>query len=434
MNKVVSLFLISEQKDKNGQEVNYKEINKILWGLQSQTREIKNKTVQYCWEWLGFSSEYNKQNGVYPKEKDILNYTLSGYINDKFKTGYDLFSSNISQTSRAVCGVFNKAKKEILKGDISIFNYKSDQPLDIHNKAIKIAYINKEPFISLNLLNRQAKDKYNFKDTTIRFKAMIKDNSSRIILERCYDGIYKVSGSQLVYNKKKKLWNLKLCYSFENKAELNLDKNRILGVDVGVVYPICASVNGELNRFAIQGGEIEEFRKRTEARKKSLLKQAAVCGDGRIGHGRTKRTEAAYKIQDKVARFRDTANHKYSRALIDYAIKNGCGTIQMEKLTGITANADKFLKNWSYYDLQMKIENKAKEVGIDVIYIDPKFTSQRCSKCGYIHTDNRPEQSKFKCLSCGFEANADYNASQNISIRDIDKIIQKSLSANIKIA
>ena len=82
----------------------------------------------------------------------------------------------------------------------------------------------------------------------------------------------------------------------------------------------------------------------------------------------------------------------------------------------------------------MKIENKAKEVGIDVIYIDPKFTSQRCSKCGYIHTDNRPEQSKFKCLSCGFEANADYNASQNISIRDIDKIIQKSLSANIKIA
>lgn len=41
MNKVVSLFLISEQKDKNGQEVNYKEINKILWDLQNQTREIK---------------------------------------------------------------------------------------------------------------------------------------------------------------------------------------------------------------------------------------------------------------------------------------------------------------------------------------------------------------------------------------------------------
>ena len=55
--------------------------------------------------------------------------------------------------------------------------------------------------------------------------------------------------------------------------------------------------------------------------------------------------------------------------------------------------------------------------------------TQRCSKCGFIHKDNRPTQSKFECLQRGFKENADYNASQNISIRDIDKIIE---SANIK--
>ena len=156
-----------------------------------------------------------------------------------------------------------------------------------------------------------------------------------------------------------------------------------------------------------------------------MLEQTKYCGDGRIGHGRKKRTEPALNIGDKIARFRDTTNHKYSRALIEYAVKKGCGTIQMEKLTGITSKADRFLKDWTYYDLQTKIENKAKEVGINVVYIAPKYTSQRCSKCGYIHKDNRPNQAKFRCLKCDFESNADYNASQNIGIKNIDKTIKK---------
>ena len=113
--------------------------------------------------------------------------------------------------------------------------------------------------------------------------------------------------------------------------------------------------------------------------------------------------------------------------LIDYAIKHGCGTIQMEDLKGVTNKANYFLKNWSYFDLKTKIEYKAKEQGIDVVYIQPYHTSQRCSKCGYIHEGNRTEQASFKCLNCGFATNADYNASQNIAIRDIDKIISASM-------
>lgn len=185
--------------------------------------------------------------------------------------------------------------------------------------------------------------------------------------------------------------------------------------------------NGDYARFSIKGGEIEAFRSRVEARRRSLLNQSRYCGDGRIGHGRKKRTEPAAQIADKIARFRDTTNHKYSRALIDYAIKNGCGTIQMEKLTGITSNAEHFLKEWSYFDLQTKIESKAKEAGIKVVYINPKFTSQRCNKCGYIHTDNRPVQARFCCQKCGYEENADYNASQNIGTKHIDVIIEETL-------
>ena len=39
-----------------------------------------------------------------------------------------------------------------------------------------------------------------------------------------------------------------------------------------------------------------------------------------------------------------------------------CGVIQMENLTGITENANRFLKNWTYYDLQTKIKTRLRKL------------------------------------------------------------------------
>ena len=434
LTKVVKLYLISEQINKEGQKIDYQRINSILWDLQKQTRDIKNRTVQLCWEWMNFSSDYCKTQEEYPKERDILGYTLEGYVYDYFKTGYDLYTGNISTSSREVCSSFKNVKKENLKGERSILSYKANQPLDLHKKAISLEYDNFNFFVKLKLLNRTGKKKYDITED-INFKIQVNDKSTRTILERCYDKEYKISGSKLIYEKKKKLWRLNLCYSFENSQVETLEKDKILGIDLGIVYPLMASIYGEYDRFSIKGGEIEEFRRRTEARKRSILQQTKYCGNGRIGHGRNKRTQPAYKINDKIVRFRDTANHKYSRALIEYAVKKNCGTIQMENLTGISDNTDCFLKDWSYYDLQTKIENKAKEMGIKVVYIKAQYTSQRCSKCGYIDVNNRIRQALFKCQNCGYETNADYNASQNIGMYDIENIIEETLkiqSANVK--
>ena len=427
MNKVVKLVLICEQFDKDGNEVDYKDVYKLLWELQKQTREIKNKSIQYCWEFSNFSSDYYKKHHEYPKEKDVLNYTLGGFVNDKFKTGNDLYSANCSTTVRTACGEFQNSKAEFMKGNRSIISYKANQPLDLHNKSIRLEFQNNSFYLYLKLLNRQAVKDLGYKNSEVRFKVIVKDNSTKTILERCTDQIYNIGASKLIYNQKKKQWFLNLVYSFESQTVEVLDPNKILGVDLGIAYPICASVYGDLNRFTIHGGEIEEFRRRVEARKLSMLKQGKNSGDGSIGHGIKTRNKPVYAIEDKIARFRDTANHKYSHALIDYAVKNGCGTIQMENLTGITDEAERFLKNWSYFDLQTKIEYKAKEKGIKIVYINPRYTSQRCSKCGYIDKDNRKTQASFVCLKCRFESNADYNASQNISIANIDKIIESEL-------
>ncbi len=428
MIKVVRIPLISSTMYTDGSEVPYKDICKILWTLQNQTRTIKNKTVQLLWEWNNFSSDYKKEHGEYPKEKDILNYSFGGFAYDRLKHESDMNTANLACTLREVQKQFKAHLKDYIKGDRSILEYKSNQPLELHDKAIKLDYENKRFIFRLGLCNKDFAKQNNI-STQLTFTALVKDKSQRTILERCYDGEYKISASRLIYDKKKKIkWCINLCYSFENTNLPTLDKDKILGVDLGVAKPIVASVYGEYDRLMIDGGEIEHIRNKTEKRKKSLLKASTMRGDGRKGHGYKTRVKPVLDIGDKIARCRDTINHKYSRALIDYAVKNGCGTIQMEDLKGVTKKANRFLQNWSYFDLQTKIEYKAKEQGISVIYINPHYTSQRCSKCGFIHEDNRPEQARFKCQNCGFEENADYNASQNIAVRDIDKII----SANMK--
>ena len=57
---------------------------------------------------------------------------------------------------------------------------------------------------------------------------------------------------------------------------------------------------------------------------------------------------------------------------------------------------------------------KCLKTGCTLIKVDPAYTSQTCSRCGYCNSENRVSQSEFECLSCDFEENADYNASQNI--------------------
>ena len=64
---------------------------------------------------------------------------------------------------------------------------------------------------------------------------------------------------------------------------------------------------------------------------------------------------------------------------------------------------------------KLMIEYKAERVGIKVKYVDPAFTSQTCSKCGYVDEENRITQDKFECQKCGFTLNADHNAAINIA-------------------
>ena len=65
------------------------------------------------------------------------------------------------------------------------------------------------------------------------------------------------------------------------------------------------------------------------------------------------------------------------------------------------------------------LEYKLKEHGGRLVKVDPKYTSQTCSRCGHVDKENRKSQSRFVCESCGHVDNADVNAAKNILARGI---------------
>lgn len=408
-------------------DIDWKLFGKILNEIQRDTREVLNKTLQLCWEYQGFSAEYKKKFGDYPKAKDVLDYAgLSGYCYNRLKTEYyKMNKGNYTTTVNTAIDKWKSDLKDILRGDKSIANYKKDCPIDLHNKSITVIKNKNNYNINLSLLSNPYKKEMELTSGQILLAIKVGDNTQKVILDRILSGEYKASASKLVKYKNK--WFINLYYSFEPTFK-QLDENNIMGIDMGIVYPVYMAFNNSLNRYKIEGGEIEQFRKHIESRKNQLYKQSKYCGNGRIGHGVKTRIKPIEFAKNKVSNFRDTTNHKYSKYIIDMAVKNNSGVIQMEELKGISAN-DAFLKNWSYFDLQQKIKYKAAEKGIEVKLIDPRYTSQRCSKCGYIHPDNRKEQKSFKCLKCGFETNADYNAARNIATKDIEYIIKESMKS-----
>lgn len=406
-------------------EMNYKDFKKLILDLQTKCCRATNKVIQLAYMHEKEKEEYKSTHGTSMDEKALYGMSYRNYIYHSVKDVLDTLNSlNISQLVGSVYSKFKSDYKEIKRYERSLTSFRKDMPIYIANQSLTIEKNDEEYQIIISLLNS--------KHDTTRFRCTIDkiDDSKKAILDRLISGEYKKGFATLMVGSKGKIY-INISYSFEGK-QLDLDKNKVLGVDLGKVNVVAMSIyNANKNEYVrlswkeriILGGQIEEFRKGVEARKRKIQISSKYIGSK--GHGYKTRMKALKKLSTKISNFRNTVNHKYSRYIVDMAVKHGCGTIQMEDLTGINKD-NLFLKDWTYYDLQKKIEYKASEYGIEVKYINPKYTSQRCSRCGYIDKDNRETQEKFICKNCGYIENADINASQNIAVLGIEEIIKSN--------
>ena len=75
--------------------------------------------------------------------------------------------------------------------------------------------------------------------------------------------------------------------------------------------------------------------------------------------------------------------------------------------------------NWSR--LMTRLQDKMDANGGNLVIVPAAYTSQTCHKCGHVAKGNRDSQAVFKCVECGYRANADVNAAMNILGRALAK-------------
>ena len=67
--------------------------------------------------------------------------------------------------------------------------------------------------------------------------------------------------------------------------------------------------------------------------------------------------------------------------------------------------------------VKAKLSRLEEQYGIQIIAVNPAYTSQECSRCHYVSKDNRKTQKDFVCQHCHFSCNADVNAGRVINQR-----------------
>lgn len=449
--KAIRLEIVKPYNESDAENVvTWNELGEALREVRYVCSKAQNYVITERYLWERFKIDYKNQNGVYPDPKAFKERTnLYSQLTKMFP---HVASNIINQTDRLATKKWNNEKKDVLSLKRSLTSFKLDVPIPVHYEGYKIFKVNdserEKYIIRVTLLSKKSD-----KQMAYNLLLKVKDNSSKTILDRLISEELDSKIIQIVSTNKKK-WFCIIPYDFTEKNTEVVD-GRIMGIDLGIAKAVYYAFNDSYKRGSIDGGEIERFRKSVRARRIAIQNQGKYCGDARIGHGVKRRLKPVEVLREKEKNFRNLINHRYARHLVDVAVKNKCAVIQMEDLTGITKD-NAFLKDWPYYDLQQKIKEKAAEYGILFKTINPYKTSQRCSRCGYIDRENRPEQSVFVCQNCGYGSlylcencnkeqnhagicdacggktnlitvNADYNAAKNIATENIEETIKKEM-------
>ncbi len=178
----------------------------------------------------------------------------------------------------------------------------------------------------------------------------------------------------------------------------------VVGVDLGLAQPAATSTG----RFL--GGKIWRA---IEGRYFRLRRALQRCG-----------TQSAKRhlrrLRGRQRRFRCNCDHVLSRQIVFSAAPGD--VIAVERLTGIRTRVrhrkgrqNRRLHGWSFAQLKAFLAYKAEERGCTVAEVNPRHTSQRCSRCGHTARTNRRSRALFCCRACGHTLHADLNAARNIA-------------------
>lgn len=406
-------------------------ITNLLKRYSEVSCEIGNNIIRNVLMDFFNLDEFKKNNPQFSasaanqKFVELLGHPLRNTAYNSTKQFSNIPSTIRGALSNTVGKTLTENKRNIISGKVSIPSFTKDKmPIYFMFGSSKLSLVD---------------NKYHFKITNdltfiLHFGRDRSDNKS--IIDRVLSGEYKGCDSNITIQNGKIFLNL--TYKFEPKKLEVVNKDVVLGIDMGINRPVTlARSDGKYVPQIDLGESMSHTRMQFQKRRKDLSKSLKYA---KGGHGRDAKMKKLDAIRKSEHNYIETMNHKLSRIIIKYCVENAIGKIRMEDLTGITKDSNEyFFKSWPYYQLQQMIEYKAKEFGIEIEYVVAKDTSKTCHCCGVVHETARDKKdvSKFTCqtVDCnmfGKVQDADINAAINISRKEGFKEKPKSKKGKIE--
>jgi len=332
------------------------------------------------------------------KELPTIRLSHSHYKSILYKQASEIIRSNLKYTKNRTFKKYQKLYAIFIKKGIhSQFTNKKFSELNInYMKRIKIQLKN----ITIPIDERQ----FNFSTDSKEFNEFVGlklpyfyENKHRAIQINLPIKYHKQYNKYKDWNRRKTVFLKKNCngqfefiFMFEKEDTIKKSVGPIIGIDLGYKKLISSSNED------YYGKEMESIYNKLSNKVRGSKNYSQYL---------------KYK--------KDSINRNINLFLNEYddVQKIVCEDLKLlrykSKLSRKQLNIQQYFAYNQVLDL---LEIRSQEKGFQLIKVNPAYTSQICSNCGEVDKSNRQGE-KYQCKSCGFEADADYNAALNILTR-----------------
>jgi putative transposase len=208
---------------------------------------------------------------------------------------------------------------------------------------------------------------------------------------------WKLKGATLTYSVKAKQFWIRLVYETETPP-LNLI-GAVLGIDRGI-QQLAVTSEGQF----FSNRSVRAVQRRYLYNRKTAQAKGTPSARSRLK-----------AMSGKEKRFSRDVNHRVTKQLVSL---DHVTTYVLEDLKGIRnknrgKKHNKRLGSWPFHQFGFFLTYKAQMLGKEVVYVNARYTSRKCSCCKKNQKGNR-RKSKYYCNQCHFQLHADWNAAINI--------------------
>ena len=221
----------------------------------------------------------------------------------------------------------------------------------------------------------------------------------------------------------------------------------VVGLDRGCVHTLATSDNRFIDLPKDRLNRIDkEIRRRQKAQARRVNMSGKTAREYRRNPSRAydRTAREISQLHAKAHRIRDDWQHKTTTSLVkqyDVIVLEDLNLQDMSRRVKAKPDPDRpgvFLPNGqsakrglnrslraaSLAGIVSKLEYKTRLTGRNhLVFVNPAYTSQTCSECGYCDSRNRESQAVFECKRCHASMNADLNAASNILERGLSHLI-----------